>query len=320
MISLPDFKEKQMLFIRAGDDIPTGIKLDNENIVFTQDGKPINRLSCHKVFVVFILGDLTVTSRLLRDGNRYGISFFFLKNNFETYATLGASAEGNYLLRMKQYDLKAAEEMIMARQIVSQKIHNQFLLLKNRDKDSVSNINLDEVLQRVQKAYGEQELLGIEGEFSRKFFSSYFSEMKWVRRTPRAKIDVTNFLMDMGYTFLFNFVDSLLRLHGFDTYKGIYHKMFFQRRSLACDLMEPFRCIIDHQIVKSYNLGQIHEKDFSVQNGKVSLSFDKNYTYVKIFTEAIMAQKENIFSYVHGFYRHMMRDTNPFPRFEIDLK
>ena len=58
----------------------------------------------------------------------------------------------------------------------------------------------------------------------------------------------------------FNCMDSLLRLYGFDTYKGFYHKLFFQRKSLACDVMEPFRCVIDKQILKAFNLGQIDEK------------------------------------------------------------
>ena len=51
--------------------------------------------------------------------------------------------------------------------------------------------------------------------------------------------------MDIGYTYLFNFIDALLRLYGFDTYLGFYHKEFYQRKSLVCDVVEPFRCIID---------------------------------------------------------------------------
>ncbi len=115
--------------------------------------------------------------------------------------------------------------------------------------------------------------------------------------------------MDMGYTFLFNLVDSLLKLHGFDTYKGFYHKLFFQRRSLACDLMEPLRCIVDRQILKSYNLGQIDEADFVFTKGSFLLPFDKNSKYAKIFLDSLMDQKIIIFNYIREFYRHIMNPS-----------
>ncbi|RJQ31647.1 hypothetical protein C4572_02115 [Candidatus Parcubacteria bacterium] len=146
----------------------------------------------------------------------------------------------------------------------------------------------------------------------------YFSGINWRRRSPRTKQDIPNFLMDSGYTFLFNFVEALLKLHGFDTYKGFYHKLFFQRKSLACDIMEPMRCLIDKQILKSYNLKQIKEEDFKIENGKYVLPFENNSKYASIFMETIMDRKEDIFSYVHGFYKFMMcPEKNNFPEFKL---
>jgi len=81
-------------------------------------------------------------------------------------------------------------------------------------------------------------------------------------RYPRTKIDKNNLLLDMGYTFLFHFIETLLCLYGFDLYEGFYHKRFYQRKSLVCDVQEPFRCIIDEALKKAYNLGRISEKDF----------------------------------------------------------
>ena len=88
---------------------------------------------------------------------------------------------------------------------------------------------------------------------------------------PGVKPDATNLLLDMGYTFLFNFIDALLLLFGFDSYKGCYHKLFFQRKSLSCDVVEPFRCIIEKQILKSYHLKQINKDDFFIEQWKYAL-------------------------------------------------
>ena len=97
MISLPDFKEKQLLYIRAERVVFNKIRFQNDNIVFLKDDAIINRASCHKVFAVFVLGDITITSGLMKDGIKHGVSFFFLKDNFESYANFGAVAEGHYL-------------------------------------------------------------------------------------------------------------------------------------------------------------------------------------------------------------------------------
>jgi len=308
-----------MLFVHAEWGTRSSLRFLNDNIVFSKDGKVVNRASCHKVFAVFIMGDMMITSRLLQKAGTHAISLFFLRNNFEVFAPFAAKAEGNYLLRMKQYGLSEDEEFSIAKHIVANKIENQNRLLLSRKKGADKE-EMEQMRERIKNALNGQELLGIEGEYSRKFFSGYFSEINWWKRMPRVKPDVSNFLLDMGYTYLFNFVDALLRLHGFDTYKGVYHKLFFQRKSLACDIVEPFRCIIDRQLLKAYNLKQVHEGDFDIVHKKVTLPFDKQKKYTSLFLQVIMDQKEEIFSYVHEYYRHMMDTKNDMPKFNIKTK
>lgn len=320
MLTLPDFREKQILFIQAENGLENNIKFNNDNVVYSKDGKIINKLSCHKTFAIFIIGDLTISSVLIRNALQYGVSIFLLKKNFEVYAEIGAKAEGNYLLRMKQYNLQ--NELFLSKQIVKNKIFNQLILLKNSKKISSENYknSKQELLEKIENVKDNNQLLGIEGNFAKNFFSLYFSELKWYRRMPRAKVDIYNVLMDMGYTFIFNYIDSLLRIYGFDTYKGFYHQLFFQRKSLACDLVEPFRCIIDKQLLKSYNLNQINEKDFKFSNGRYLLKYSDSREYAKIFLEAIMKNKEEIFCYTRDFYRFILNDKNDqkdFPFFKI---
>lgn len=321
MISLPDFKEKQLLFIRAEWGQKCCVRFLNDNIVFIKDGKVDNRASIHKVFAVFIVGDIAITTGLIKDALKYGVSVFLMKRNFEVYASFLSQAEGNYLLRMKQYKMSESLELLAAKKIVKNKVDNQIELVKSTGKWKNSAESRKEmVAEEIEKAVNDQELLGIEGNNSRVFFGEYFDTIQWRRRAPRAKEDIPNFLMDIGYTYLFHFVDSLLRLHGFDTYKGVYHKLFFQRRSLACDVMEPFRCIIDKQIRKSYNLKQIRDEDFKIEQGKYVLPFENNQKYTQIFLQAIMDNKEDIFHYVREFYRFVMNPENPFPYYQLQVK
>jgi len=320
MISLPDFKEKQILFIKAEWGERASVRFLNDNIVFMKNGKVANKASCHKVFAVFVIGDTAITTGLLKKGLQYGVSFFFLKNNFELYAPFLASAEGNYLLRMKQYSLTDKDEFLMAKNLVKNKIANQLALLAETEKLKDFKELEKSILNQIEATTDSQQLLGLEGNMSKQFFPMYFSSIKWRRRSPRTKQDIPNFLMDIGYTFLFNFIEALLKLHGFDTYKGFYHKLFFQRKSLACDIMEPMRCLIDKQILKSYNLKQIKDDDFKIEGGKYVLPFENNAKYAGLFMQAMMDRKEDIFSFVHDFYRFMMcPKKNKFPEFKIKV-
>jgi CRISPR-associated protein Cas1 len=318
MLTLPDFKQKQILFIQADNNVDNKIKFHNENIVFLKDNKVQNRASCHKVFSIFIIGNISITTGLIEKCKHFGISLFFLKPNFSLYAHINSVAEGNYLLRLKQYSLTDNQELEISKNIVLNKIKNQISLLKSRNIVRNKKFNI-EIFNKIKSASDNQTLLGIEGNFSKEFFKLYFESIDWYARMPRVKPDVPNFLLDMGYTFLFNFVDALLCLFGFDTYKGFYHKLFFQRKSLVCDIIEPFRPIIDREVLKMHTLNIVSENDFKIVDGKYSLkAFKENYKYAYIFLSVLMKNKEEIYNYVQRFYRFIMdSERNKFPYFKI---
>ena len=320
MLSLPDFKEKQVLFVRAERGASCRLNFENDNLVFTKDDTVINRASAHKVFAGFIMGDLSITTGLMREGRSHGVSFFFLKHNFEAYAAINSATEGHYVLRQRQYEVTAERELAMSRMIINNKLQNQCSLLTEKSIGGGLAKDQQEIAAAISRTNNQDSLRGLEGNAARRFFEEYFAPLPWFRRMPRAKEDVPNLLLDIGYSMLFNITDSLLRLLGFDTYKGFYHKLFFQRRSLACDLVEPLRCIIDRQLVKAHNLKQIDSHDFKFINGRYQLPYRHSAKYAELFLTAIMERKEEIYAFLHQFYRHILNDDGvvDFPTFIIN--
>lgn len=317
MLTLPDFKEKKILYVAAEYGKDNLLQLQNDNIRFVRDGKAIDQLSCHLILAVFIVGEMSITTALLKKLSSHGISVFFLNHNLQTQAAVMAEAEGNYLVRQKQYT--ATNCLHIGINIVGNKIANQETVLKKYGKLYDKQVFTRGRVQ-LEKTNTNQQLLGIEGNLGKEYLQSLFAELDWVRRAPRTKEDIPNLLLDIGYTYLFNFCDSLLRLFGFDVYKGYYHKLFFQRKSLACDVMEPMRPLIDHQLLKSYHLGQIKEKDFVFNNGRFTFKngFRSSKKYSSFFLQAINDRKEDIYAYVLGFYRHIMdQEKYPFPEFNL---
>ncbi len=151
------------------------------------------------------------------------------------------------------------------------------------------------------------------------FFAAYYQDMEWDSRRPRAKSDAINATLDVGYTMLFNYIECFVRMFGFDVYVGVYHRLWFKRKSLICDLVEPFRCIIDCAVRTAYNRKQFSSKDFVLLKGEYRLKLEKNADYIKVFFDALIPYKMEIFKFIRSYYRCFMQGKriSEYPKFEI---
>ena len=320
MMSLPDFSYKQAIFyFSTHDKSKLCFRADNL-IIKDETGKIILQHSCYRTFALFIIGGFSLTHAIIQKAKQFGFPIILMSYNLRPYAYFNNRAEGNFLLRRKQYN-NSGKDLLIARKIVQQKIGNQLKLLQSlryRSKqvnemiERITAVSLDSVAD-------DQELRGKEGTVSKIFFPTYFNNMNWIRREPRTKRDIPNLLLDIGYTYIFYFVEALTEIYGFDPFCGVYHKFFYQRKSLICDLVEPFRCIIDQRLRKAYNLNQIDENDFFVKNGQYVLNYKKQSKYTKLFMKDILSYKSEIFLWIQQYYRWFMKDKHitQFPKFEI---
>lgn len=68
---------------------------------------------------------------------------------------------------------------------------------------------------------------------------------------------------------------SALESVGLDSYMGFYHALRPGRESLACDMVEEFRCIVERFVLTMINLKIVQAEDFDVQvSGAVMLNDD----------------------------------------------
>lgn len=303
MLSFPDFDKKRILVVFATEGQKFAIQNDNI-IVKDENEKVILQDTCYRVLALWIIGNCSITSVLLKKSKRHGFPIFHLGINFRLIGTWNAATEGNFLLRFKQYHFSNKN---IAKHLVLNKINNQLSLIKEiRKKTGIEKdaiLQLNNYLEKINSVEEWKEILGVEGIASKVFFNTYFKDMNWKGRQPRAKMNTINVLMDIGYTFLFYWIENMLCLYGFDLYKGVYHQNFYQRKSLVCDIVEPFRCIIDKQLKKSYNLGQIKEEDFTVYRNQYQLKPEKAKEYTRWLLLAIIEHKEAIYYYCRDYYR-----------------
>jgi CRISPR-associated protein Cas1 len=320
MLSLPDFKNKNIIICFALEGQKVAFRNDNI-IIADSESNVLMQATCHRIFSLWIVGHSTITTVLMEKSRKHGFSIFLLSPGFRPNGVLNNTTEGNFLLRRKQYAYTGTG---IAAHLVGNKIRNQQALLKTVRRKSLSLRNsiplLDDYIANCVKASDYRSIMGIEGAASRIFFSEWFHELPWKGRKPRTKIDMINAVLDIGYTYLFNLIDCMLNLYGFDIYQGVYHKNFYMRKSLVCDLVEPFRCIVDRLVKKAFNLKQINHEHFNIVDGRFLLSIEHNKIYAKWIMNGILEYKLDIFNYIQTYYRSFMRDKAPveYPEFLIN--
>lgn len=288
-----------------------------------EEKKTLTKLPFQKILALFIVGHIHVTTPLIEKCKKFNVALVVMKPTLRPVFYWSNSAEANYLLRQKQYQLNK-DNIVIAKWLVYNKISNQLSLLqKTRRTDvltheakEVCNNALSDCLNRITEY---NRLMGLEGYVSKVFFRAYYQDIGWNCRQPRTKCDSINATMDIGYTLLFNYIECFVRMFGFDVYVGVFHRLWFKRKSLICDLVEPFRCIIDHTVRTAYNRKQFSVKDFVIHKGEYRLKFEKNAYYIKVFFDDLIPYKMEIFNFVRSYYRCFMqdKDISKYPQFEI---
>lgn len=324
MMSQNDFAKKQIVvFMPAKGD---KMSYRNDNLVIVDgDGRVKYQNTCYRIFAILVIGDCSITTGLLRRAKKFGFSICFMTYGFRFYSVISSGLQGNNYLHKKQYEYN---DIDLGRTLILNKIINQRAIL-NRIRRKSDYIKdgielLDRYIDKLktEKDISRESLLGIEGNAAKVYFARFFDFVNWNGRKPRTKCDYINSLLDIGYTILFDFIECLLHVYDFDVYQGVLHTNFYMRKSLVCDLVEPFRPIVDWKIRKGINLGQFKKEDFQEYKHQWQLKYKKSSEYAALFMEDILDNKESIFSYIQAYYRTFMKGKpgGLFPMFHIESK
>jgi len=284
--------------------------------------KTLTKFPFQKILAVFIIGNATITTPLIEQCAKFGVAIVAMKANLRPIFFFSSTAEANFLLRKKQYEYEK-ENLQIPKILVENKIINQITLLEKIRIKSKSVQAAKEQCKKLLLALPNAEtydtVMGLEGKAATFYFSAYFEAFDWKIRRPRTRIDPINATLDIGYTILFNFIETFIRLFGFDPYRGVYHQLWFKRKSLVCDLMEPFRCLIDQRVRKAFNTSQCKNEDFDLRKNEYLLKHNKNAEYIKMFYNTLVERKNDIFIYMQKYYRAFMqrKESSCYPQFLI---
>lgn len=131
-------------------------------------------------------------------------------------------------------DVKA----LIWQEIISEKIRKQAEFLEEIKKDKEAEL--------LTSYIGQVEMLDAsnrEGHAAKVYFNALFG-----KEFTRSADIPTNAALNYGYSIILSTFNREIAINGYLTQLGIFHNNMFNHYNLACDLMEPFRVIVDRQV------------------------------------------------------------------------
>lgn len=268
------------------------LSLDGENIVCKLENEEKFRLPFSNIEDIYCFNYLGCSPALMGKCVQYGISLNFISPQGKYLASVRGEAKGNVFLRKVQYEKFDNPDIILSQNTVAAKLSNTKSVIRRTIHDypevnadgKLSNCikYIDNGIKNVYLTNDKETIMGIEGNCAKAYFDIFDSlilkqkdSFTMTSRTKRPPTDRINAILSFLYTIETLWCASALESVGLDSYMGFYHSLRSGRNSLACDMVEEFRCIAERLVLTLINLKKINETDFEHQiSGAVFLNDD----------------------------------------------
>ncbi len=250
------------------DTANTRISVKNNTFLIENDTKS-KQISPKRISSIAITTNCTLNAASIKLAALNEVPIYFFNN----FGTLQARLWSPYFkniatLRKKQllfYNTPQATNWLI--NILVRKTRLQTELIKRLQKKNNTDFTLIQVAtEKVEQILGTSEnysgqpiekcrnqLLGIEGSLSRKYFQilQVFlpEQFKFEKRSRRPATDYFNAALNYLYGMTYSIVESGVFAKGLDPFIGYMHTDNYQKTSLVFDLIEPIRPLIDGLLI-----------------------------------------------------------------------
>ena len=242
---------------------------------------------------ILLIGPHHITTPTLRKAMAHNIPVHFA-SRFGQYQGVSCANQPNqghqlWQLQIAQFQ-QPAYALDMAKALIQSKISGHISLISSRDKDWPELQRLKRIKSKINRCTDVATLRGYEGEAAKylwQFMQQYLdSEWQFNGRNRRPPKDPINTLLSLGYTHLFHLVDTTNHVVGLCPWIGFFHQEHGSHRTLASDLMEPLRVVVDRAILGLINRKQLSPDDFAMHEQGCEMSQPAR----KLLLSAIMAE------------------------------
>ena len=265
--------------------IQSHVKLSYKNDFMIVRGDEVKMIHLSEINTVIIDStQVSLTSYLLCEFVKRKIKVIFCdeKRNpsSELVGYYGSHDTSNKVRKQIQWS-RHSKEAIWT-EIVTEKIRKQKELLKNLGKEEAG------LLEAYLQEIGWNDETNREGHAAKVYFNALFG----MDFTRSADIPV-NAALNYGYSILLSAFNREVSANGYLTQLGIFHGNMFNHFNLACDLMEPFRVIVDRKVLQMKPV-QFEKNEklelLSLLDQKVVIDGQNQFLFnaIKIYTKSVL--------------------------------
>ncbi|MDR0978350.1 MAG: type II CRISPR-associated endonuclease Cas1 [Lachnospiraceae bacterium] len=264
------------------------LSYQNEYMLIRNENLQMVHLSEISLIIVDT-GQVSITSYLISELAKNKIKLIFVDELHnpvcETVPYYGSFNTSKKILSQIEWDKEVKEKVWQ--KIIQYKIFNQYKM------SEMFEISSSDKLLEYVKDVQIGDSTNREGHASKVYFNLLFGK-KFIRHES----DNTNIALDYGYSILLSTFNKEIVSKGYITQLGINHKNEFNYFNFACDLMEPYRVLVDEVVYR--NVDRALDRDYKIElidvlNRKVSIDGKSQYVNnaIPIYIKSVLDSLEN---------------------------
>ena len=162
----------------------------------------------------------------------------------------------------------------------------------------------EQLLQKYIEEIEFNDVTNREGHAAKVYFNALFG-----KGFSRSETNFTNAALNYGYSILLSCINREIVCNGYLTQLGLFHDNMFNFYNLGCDLMEPFRPIVD-RVVKLNDPQKFETEEKRILQAVLSEEFivdGRTQTLlnaIKIYTKSVFDAIENADTSCLKFYKY----------------
>ncbi|MBQ4529765.1 MAG: type II CRISPR-associated endonuclease Cas1 [Lachnospiraceae bacterium] len=243
---------------------------------------------------------VSITTSLLAELTKKKIKVIFCDEKRMPSSQLVAFYGSHDTSQKYKKQIAWSEEMkkLVWSEIVAEKIRKQAEFLKDLEK--VESNLLQQYIEEIKP--GDES--NREGHAAKVYFNALFG-MDF-SRTLESNI---NAALNYGYSIILSTFAKEVVAQGYFTQLGVFHDNMFNEFNLACDLMEPFRILVDRKVA-SMNLVEFDSKEkrelVDILNQTVCIDGNSEYVSkaIRIYSKSVFDALNDGDLSIIKFYRN----------------
>ncbi len=266
------------------------IRLDGQALILYESGIRKGSVPLHLLERVVMRGNVQLESRVLGALSAQNISLLVLSGRHsDATAMLAGRAHNESSRRLGQYRVSLddslrvplAHWLVLVKVCAQKRLLREVLAVRTDLRHALTGAvqGLDGIICRLRADSGAlslSSLRGFEGAAASAYFGGFTQlfapSLNFTGRRKRPAPDPVNACLSLGYTLLHHDAVHACHIVGLDTMLGFYHDISFGRESLACDLMEPLRPLVDQWVWQMFRERTLRIEHFSDDNGRCLLN------------------------------------------------